>query len=108
MKLKRKTYSKYCGKVIDLNVENSHTYNVEGLAVHNSGGGSLVNYVLYITDMDPIRWGCKFERFLNPARCLDPETYVLLPSGESKQLKDIDVGDFVVGSDGNSHEVIDK
>jgi DNA polymerase-3 subunit alpha len=29
-----------------------------------SGAGSLVNYVLYITDIDPIEYGLLFERFL--------------------------------------------
>lgn len=65
MKLKNKTVIPYKGEVVDLCVENSHTYNVEGVAVHNSGGGSLVNYVLYITDLDPIRWDLPFSRFLS-------------------------------------------
>jgi len=30
-----------------------------------SGAGSLVNYVLYITDVDPIEYGLLFERFLS-------------------------------------------
>ena len=33
-----------------------------------SGAGSLVAWVLGITDLDPIRWGLLFERFLNPER----------------------------------------
>ena len=45
-----------------------------------SGAGSLVNYVLGITDVDPIKYGLLFERFLSPER---------------KELPDIDtdVGD---------------
>ena len=31
-----------------------------------SGAGSLVAYSLLITDLDPLRWGLLFERFLNP------------------------------------------
>ncbi|HXY90634.1 MAG TPA: PHP domain-containing protein, partial [Xanthobacteraceae bacterium] len=31
-----------------------------------SGAGSLVSYALTITDLDPIRFGLLFERFLNP------------------------------------------
>lgn len=38
-----------------------------------SGGGSLVNYVLYITDMDPLRWDLPFERFMNLARVGIPD-----------------------------------
>lgn len=38
-----------------------------------SGGGSLVNYVLYITDLDPIRWNLPFERFMNLARIGIPD-----------------------------------
>ena len=31
-----------------------------------SGAGSLVAYALRITDVDPLRYGLLFERFLNP------------------------------------------
>src|SRR5262249_8660425 len=33
-----------------------------------SGAGSLVAWALTITDLDPIRFGLLFERFLNPER----------------------------------------
>lgn len=33
-----------------------------------SGGGSLVNYVLGITSLDPIKYNLSFERFINPDR----------------------------------------
>jgi DNA polymerase-3 subunit alpha len=56
------------GKVYDLSVENTHTYNVEGLAVHNSASGSLVSYCLGVTDIDPIEWNLLFERFLDEGR----------------------------------------
>lgn len=62
---------KYSGKVYDLKVSNRHTYNVEGFAVHNSAGGSLVAYVLRITDLDPIKYGLLFERFLDYSRTDD-------------------------------------
>lgn len=68
MKLKSKTVVPYKGEVVDLCVANSHTYNVEGVAVHNSGGGSLVAYVLYITDLDPLKWDLPFARFLSVYR----------------------------------------
>lgn len=33
-----------------------------------SAGGSLVSYLIGITDVDPIRFGLIFERFINPSR----------------------------------------
>lgn len=33
-----------------------------------SGGGSLVAYCLHITDLDPIKYECRFDRFLNVNR----------------------------------------
>src|SRR3954451_966365 len=45
-----------------------------------SAAGSLVSYVLEITDLDPIRYDLLFERFLNPGR---------------KSMPDIDI-DFAV------------
>lgn len=38
-----------------------------------SGAGSLVAYALRITDLDPIRYGLLFERFLNPERVSMPD-----------------------------------
>jgi DNA polymerase III subunit alpha len=52
-----------------------------------SAAGSLVAYCLEITDLDPIRYGLLFERFLNPGR---------------KELPDIDI-DFAV--EGREHVI---
>ena len=38
-----------------------------------SGAGSLVAYALTITDLDPVRFGLFFERFLNPERNSMPD-----------------------------------
>ena len=38
-----------------------------------SGAGSLVSYALTITDLDPLRFGLLFERFLNPERVSMPD-----------------------------------
>src|SRR5699024_6252056 len=38
-----------------------------------SAAGSLVAYVLGITDVDPIKYGLLFERFLNPERITMPD-----------------------------------
>lgn len=64
-KLLRKTPFHYVGKVHDLTVANSHSYNIEGKGVHNSACGSLVCYVLEITDVDPIKYDLLFERFIS-------------------------------------------
>lgn len=38
-----------------------------------SVGGSLIAYCLGITEIDPLRWGLVFERFLNPQRANLPD-----------------------------------
>ena len=38
-----------------------------------SGAGSIVAWSLKITDLDPIKWGLLFERFLNPERVSMPD-----------------------------------
>lgn len=38
-----------------------------------SGAASIVSYVLYITDLDPLEYGLFFERFLNPDRISMPD-----------------------------------
>ncbi|MDR0340570.1 MAG: DNA polymerase III subunit alpha [Puniceicoccales bacterium] len=38
-----------------------------------SGAGSIVAYALRITDVDPLRYGLLFERFLNPERISPPD-----------------------------------
>lgn len=38
-----------------------------------SAAGSLVSYLLAITDLDPIKYGLLFERFLNPERMSMPD-----------------------------------
>jgi intein/homing endonuclease len=96
IKLKSKTYKRYTGKVYDLSVENKSSYNVEGIPVHNSGAGSLVCYLLGITQVDPIKHGLLFERFLSKKKmCLPPDTYIKTQH-EVKQLKNVNIGDMVL------------
>ena len=38
-----------------------------------SGAGSIVAYLSYITDIEPIHYGLLFERFLNPERVSPPD-----------------------------------
>ena len=42
-------------------------------AVRGSAGGSLVNYAIGLTDIDPIRYGLIFDRFLNLERYTQPD-----------------------------------
>ncbi|WP_100373746.1 DNA polymerase III subunit alpha [Bacillus sp. FJAT-45037] len=44
-----------------------------------SAAGSLVAYVLYITDVDPLKYGLLFERFLNPERVSLPDIDIDFP-----------------------------
>ena len=49
---------------------------VEGIPVGPGRGpsaGSLVAYLLHITDIDPIRYNLLFERFFNPERVIPPD-----------------------------------
>lgn len=39
--------------------------------------GSLIAYLLYITDVDPLKYGLLFSRFLNAARTTPPELYAI-------------------------------
>ncbi len=48
----------------------------QGIAVgpgRGSGAGSVVSWALAITDLDPLRFGLLFERFLNPDRVSMPD-----------------------------------
>lgn len=54
--------------VYDIRVKNNHSYVTNMSAVHNSSGGSVVAYLLQIIDIDPIKEGLIFERFMNEAR----------------------------------------
>jgi DNA polymerase III subunit alpha len=58
----------YKGKVYDLEVEVDHCYTANDYSVHNSAAGSLVNYLLKITDIDPLKHDLLFERFLDMGR----------------------------------------
>lgn len=77
-----------------------------------SGGGSLVNYVLFITDLDPIKWDLPFARFLSVYRkgapdidCVNENHLVIMSDKSYKKAKDIIEGDLVLGGDGKPHKV---
>ncbi len=53
-----------------------HYAKTNGIPVgpgRGSAAGSLIAYVLGITDLDPLRYGLFFERFLNPERISPPD-----------------------------------
>lgn len=67
-----------------------------------SGCGSLVNYVLGITGLDPFKYDLLFSRFISPSRCLDPKTYVRVSETESKQISDLKINDTVMTETGTA------
>src|SRR5213075_1534973 len=73
-----------------------HFAKTHGISVgpgRGSAAGSLAAYCLEITDVDPIRYGLLFERFLNPAR---------------KDLPDMDIDFSVAGRDSVINYVAEK
>ncbi|MFT8320399.1 MAG: DNA polymerase III subunit alpha [Bacillus sp. (in: firmicutes)] len=53
-----------------------------------SAAGSIVAYVLYITDVDPIKYHLLFERFLNPERITMPDIDIDFPDVKREQVID--------------------
>jgi DNA polymerase III subunit alpha len=51
-----------------------------------SAAGSLVAYVLYITDVDPIQHDLLFERFLNPERISMPDIDIDFPDHRRDEM----------------------
>ena len=72
-----------------------------------SGGGSLVNFLLGITQIDPIPYGLLWSRFLGRHRCLQKDSLVLTENGV-KPIKDLDLGEKVLTHGGTYEPVIDK
>ena len=67
-----KEYSKKIGKGIGYGVGPGR----------GSGAGCIVNYLLGITDVEPVTYGLLFQRFLNPERVSMQDFDV----GESKEI----------------------
>lgn len=115
----KKEFKRYCGTVYDLNVQDDHNYIVNGFKVHNSAGGSLVLFLLNVTQVDPIKYNLLFERFLDSSRlddiinkggkvsgCFSEDTYVAMSNREFKYIKDVNVGDKIIGIDGKDYSVV--
>ena len=63
-----------------------------------SGAGSIVAYAIEITDIDPIKYGLIFERFLNPERISMPDFDI-----DFDYEKRQDVIDYVARKYGHDH-----
>lgn len=61
------------GFVYDITVPTTNSYVTDSYIVHNSAAGSTVAYAMGITELDPIKNGLIFERFLNPERVSPPD-----------------------------------
>jgi len=73
VKVKSVRKFRHTGKVYDIEVEDDHTYNVEGIGVHNSAGGFLTSYCMDIIDLDPLPFDLVMERFLSEDRVDPPD-----------------------------------
>ena len=70
--IKEMNYSSYFLIINDL-VRAARRMGIPVGPGRGSAAGSLVSYCLEITDIDPIRFGLLFERFLNPERISMPD-----------------------------------
>ena len=74
------------------------THNIPVGPGRGSGAGSIIAYAIEITDIDPIKYGLLFERFLNPERISMPDFDVDF-CYEHRQ----DVIDYVSNKYGHDH-----
>lgn len=63
-----------------------HRSRIVSGAGRGSAAGSLVAYVLSITDVDPIKYNLLFERFLNPERNSMPDIDLDIPDNKRSQV----------------------
>lgn len=55
------------GKVYDLSVQDDTSYIVNGCAVHNSAMSFLINYLIGIVQVNPLKYDVPYWRFMNTA-----------------------------------------
>ncbi|CAG7631032.1 DNA polymerase III subunit alpha [Paenibacillus allorhizosphaerae] len=92
--IERMGYSDYFLIVWDF-IRFAHEHGIATGPGRGSSAGSLVAYVLRITDVDPIRYNLLFERFLNPERVSMPDIDI-----DFSDLRRDEVIDYVVGKYG--------
>ena len=81
---------KFCGYFLLTSdfVRYAKSQNIPVGPGRGSGAGSLVAYVLEITDVDPIKYDLIFERFLNPEREAIPDFDIdYCPEGRKKVIE---------------------
>lgn len=88
----------YKGRVYDLEVDIDHNYTINDFIVHNSAAGSLVSYVIGITDVDPLKHDLLFERFLDIAR----NDVVDIDTDFEQRVRD-DVIDYIIEKFGRDY-----
>lgn len=64
----------------------AHQHNILTGPGRGSAAGSLVGYALAITDVDPLKYGLLFERFLNPERAQMPDIDIDLPDNRREEV----------------------
>ena len=70
--IKEKGFSDYFLLVADM-VKWAREHNISVGPGRGSAGGSLISYLLGITEVDPVKYNLLFERFLNPDRTDYPD-----------------------------------
>lgn len=78
-------FSDYFLIVWDLMVY-AHSENIITGSGRGSAAGSLVSYVLEITDVDPIKYDLLFERFLNEERFTMPDIDLDFPDNKREKI----------------------
>jgi len=95
--IERMGYSDYFLIVWDF-IRYAHEQKIAVGPGRGSSAGSLVAYVLNITNVDPLKYRLLFERFLNPERVSMPDIDIDF----SDERRD-EVIDYVVGKYGSEH-----
>ena len=68
-----------------------------------SSGGSLICYLMHITDIDPIKYGLIFARFISMERCFVENTKMII-NNKIEEIKNAKIGDFII----NKYGELDK
>ena len=69
-----------------------------------SAGGSLVAYLMNITDVDPIKYGLIFARFISPERCFIAGTKIII-NNQTIPIENVKIGDMVINKYGELDRV---
>jgi len=72
-----------------------------------SAAGSLVCFLLGITQVDPLKYDLLWERFLGRHRCLEGDTHVKTDKG-TKMISQLEVGDNVKTHTGEFKKITEK